>query len=529
MHSSNIRKSQNPVKLKQNNEDSANRDLYTHGFPLMALCIGLCLAVLLVALDNTILSAAIPRITDEFQSINSVGWYVSAYLLTTCAFQLNFGKLYTIFPMRPVFLFSVLVFEAGSAVCGAAPTSAVLILGRAIAGTGSAGIYSGALVMLAHSLFLVVGTSELTPIRHRSFNVHVWYSGSHRSSAGGGFTDHISWRWCFYINLPVGALSVVFIFVFVKPLAHMATSRSWRNTLFNDLDIPGSATLLPGVVALLLALQWGGTDYAWSNGRIITLFILSARKKGDIATVPPRIILHRSVLSGCVFSFLLGGSFYTMVYFLPLWFQTIKEVSATKSGIMCIPLLLSMVVLTLLTGITITCRGCYVPFFYISAILSSIGAGLLTTLTMETSPAKWISYQVIYGAGIGTGFQLAIVASQDVLSLEDVPVGTALVTFFLTLGGSIFTSVGENVFMNKLISSIAQVASEIDPLLVIHSGARDLRSSLPSGLLAFVQPIYSSALTMAWCVSTALSAASILGAIGIEWRKLKRPQMVGIA
>ncbi|KAE8385182.1 major facilitator superfamily transporter [Aspergillus alliaceus] len=436
--------------------------------------------------------------------------------------------------MRPVFLFSVLVFEAGSAVCGAAPTSAVLILGRAIAGAGSAGIYSGALVMLAHSV-PIEKTPTYTGLLMSMYGIAALIG----PLLGGGFTDHISWRWCFFINLPVGALSVVFIFVFVKPLAHMATSRSWKNTLFKDLDIPGSATLLPGVVALLLALQWGGTDYAWSNGRIITLFILSAvllisfaavqRKKGDIATVPPRIILHRSVLSGCVFSFLLGGSFYTMVYFLPLWFQTIKEVSATKSGIMCIPLLLSMVVLTLLTGITITCRGCYVPFFYISAILSSIGAGLLTTLTMETSPAKWISYQVIYGAGIGTGFQLAIVASQDVLSLEDVPVGTALVTFFLTLGGSIFTSVGENVFMNKLISSIAQVAPEIDPLLVIHSGARDLRSSLPPGLLAFVQPIYSSALTMAWCVSTALSAASILGAIGIEWRKLKRPQMVGIA
>ncbi|KAK2768840.1 MFS sugar transporter [Arachnomyces sp. PD_36] len=499
---------------------------YPTGLPLAIIISGLCLAVLLVALDNTIIATAIPKITDYFNALDDIGWYGSSYLLTTCAFPLVFGKLYTFFPVKWVFLGAIGIFEVGSAVCGAAPTSEALIVGRAIAGVGSAGIFSGALVIVAHSIPL-----EKRPIYNGVFGSMYGIASVAGPLMGGALTDHVSWRWCFYINLPIGAFTVLAILVFLKhPRQGKVGAANWKERL-NQFDPLGTLVFLPAIVCLLLALQWGGTKYEWNNARIIALFVVAGILliifvgiqiwKGENATVPPRIITQRSMLSGSIFIFFLGGSFFIIIYYLPIWFQAIKGVSATQSGIMSIPMVLSLVIFSILSGVGITVGGSYVPFFFASSIFGAIGVGLLTTFATDTHHSKWIGYQVIYGAGIGMGMQLAIIACQVVLTIDDIPVGTAVIMFSQTLGGALFVSVGQNVFTNELVSGLVKAAPGLDPSVVLAVGATNLKSAIPPEFLDGVQSAYNDALTNSWYVSTALSALSILAAFGMEWKSVK--------
>ncbi|KAJ8097204.1 major facilitator superfamily domain-containing protein [Lipomyces tetrasporus] len=531
--SNDIETTKTPDTVDEEKQDEEKQD-YPTGVPLLIIVIGLCLAVLLVALDNTIIATAIPKITDHFRALDDVGWYGSSYLLTTCAFQLIFGKFYTFFPVKWVFLIAIVVFEVGSAICGAAPTSNALIVGRAIAGLGSAGIFSGALVIIAYSVPL-----DKRPVYNGLFGSMYGIASVAGPLMGGAFTDHISWRWCFYINLPFGAVTIAAIVFFLQsPKQSFTGPTSWKERL-NQLDVVGTIVFVPAVVCLLLALQWGGTRYAWSNARIIALFVVFGVliiiflgvqiRKGDYATVPPRIVRQRSMAFSTAFAFLLGASFFIFVYYIPLWFQAIKGVSATKSGIMSIPMVLSLVVFSLLVGGAVTIFGYYVPMFYLSAVLSSVGAGLLTTFNTTTGHSKWIGYQVIYGAGIGAGMQMPLIAAQTVLNLDDVPVGTSLIVFAQTLGGALFVSVAQNVFSNRLVQGVIEAAPGLDPTLVSNTGATNLKTMIPPQYLSQVQIAYSQALTETWYVSVAMSALSIIGAVGMEWKSVKGKKLDALA
>lgn len=230
----------------------------------------------------------------------------------------------------------------------------------------------------------------------------------------------------------------------------------------------------------------------------------------------------RSMIFGPFFAFLLGGSYFIMVYFIPIWFQAIKQVSAMKSGIMCIPMILAVVIFSLLSGLMITLWGHYVPLFYISAICSAIGAGLLTTFLVGTESPQWIGYQVLYGTGIGIGFQLAVIACQVVLDTDDLPLGMALVVFFQSLGGAIFTSVGESVFINGLVNRLHDIAPTLDAAQLLNTGFTGLATIVPPNMLPRVQEAYNTSLTNTWFVSVALSSLSIIGALGMEYKRIRQ-------
>lgn len=499
---------------------------YPTGIKLTLITISLCFSVLLMALDNTIIATAIPKITDQFHSQADIGWYGSAYLLTTASFQLLFGKLYTYFSIKWVYLSAIAIFELGSLICGVAPSSTALILGRAIAGLGSSGIFSGALIIVAYSV----------PLAKRP--MYTGFVGAMYGIAsvagpllGGVFTDKATWRWCFFINLPIGAITIIAMIIFFKAPERAAVNNLSWNERIKEFDLQGTAVFLPAVISLLLALQWGGTKYEWSNWRIILLFVLFGVltslfiaiqfQKQERATIPPKMFAKRSMWSAAWFSFSLSSCFLLLVYYLPIWFQAVKGASAVKSGIMNLPMILTLVLVSVLSGITVTVIGYYAPFMILSSIALSIGVGLMTTFEPDTLHPKWIGYQVITGIGIGFGMQQPLIAVQTILDISEVPVGTSVIIFLQTLGGALFVSIGQNVFTNKLALDLAKYVPTLDPKIVLMTGATSIQKTIAKEYLPGVTLAYNNALTHAFLVAAVMAAVTIVGALAIEWKSVK--------
>lgn len=252
------------------------------------------------------------------------------------------------------------------------------------------------------------------------------------------------------INLPLGGATIAALVFLLHPPSQ-EKSVSLRQQILR-LDPLGSLVFLPGIVCLLLALQWGGSTYSWNSGRIVALFIITAVLaiafiaieiwQQENAMVPPRIFRKRTIFSGVLFALCVGGAMISLIYDIPLWFQAVKGVSAVHSGIDTLPMVLALVVGAIMSGSIITATGWYNPWMFASTALMSIGAGLITTWRIETGHAKWIGYQVIFGLGLGYGMQQASLAAQAILDRKDISTGISLMFFAQNLGGAIFISVG---------------------------------------------------------------------------------------
>ena len=287
----------------------------------------------------------------------------------------------------------------------------------------------------------------------------------------------------------------------------------------------------PGVVCLVLALQWGGSTYSWKDARIIVLLILCVIliiafifiqiHKQDNGTVPPRIVKNRSIAASIWFSFFNGGSMMILMYYLPIWFQAIKGVSAVKSGIMLLPLVLSTVLTGIISGVLVSKIGYYTPFFILCSILSPIGGGLISTFTPTTGHSKWIGYQVLFGFALGLGMQQPMNVIGTVLDRTDVSTGTAVIFFMRFLGAAIFVPVAENVFLTQLIKKLQNLPS-ISPDAVAKGGATALRQLVSGSDLGILLHDYNDALVDVFYLAIATSGITIFGSVLVEWKSLKK-------
>ncbi|OAA77138.1 Major facilitator superfamily domain, general substrate transporter [Akanthomyces lecanii RCEF 1005] len=492
-----MEKSPHRDNKNQPNDDADQELEYPKGLKLVLIFTALCLTNFLVALDQTIIATAIPTITSQFHSIEDIGWYGSAYLLTTCSFQLFFGKLYTLLSIKWTFVAAVLIFEVGSAICGTSPNSIALIVGRAIAGIGGSGVFSGALIIIAKSV----------PLAKRP-----------------AFTGILGAVW--------GVASVV------GPLLGGAFTTGGWAFVIQQFDPIGTVLFVASILCLLIALQWGGSKYPWSDGRVIallTVFGISSIawaftqwKMGENATVPLRIARQRSVAFSTFYIFTASAAFVIPIYYLPIWFQGIKGDSASQSGIHNLPLLLSVVVFAIAGGIGVTIVGYYTPFMVIGAIVMAIGAGLLLLFRVNIPISMWLGFQIVFGAGAGLGLELPNIAVQTVLPEKDVAIGTSLVVLARSLGGAIFISAAQNVFNEHIISGMRGRVPEIDYSVVLNSGATELQKTIKdvapgqANILSRVLNVYNDAIVQTCIVALALACVSILGAVGVEWRTVKK-------
>jgi len=295
-------------------DEAEDESKYLSGPKLIILSLGLCLVTFVIALDNTIIATAIPKITTVFNSLEDVAWYGSSYLLTTCSLQPSFGKVYTYFDVKWTYLGALVIFEVGSIICAAATSSAMFIIGRAVAGAGAAALFSGGMTIIGYSVAL-----RKRPIYIAALSSMFGIASVVGPILGGALTDRVSWRWCFWINLPFGAVSFAVVFFFFsnpkREYSHMSIKARIK-----EIDLVGATLLICAIVSLLLALQWGGQTYAWGNskvwgtllgfGLIISVFIGCQIWQKERATIPLRVFKQRTVLVSCVFSALLSMALY---------------------------------------------------------------------------------------------------------------------------------------------------------------------------------------------------------------------------
>lgn len=428
-----------------------------------------------------------------------------------------------------MYVIAIAIFEVGSLICGVAPNSPALIVGRAIAGVGSAGVFSGS--------YLIIATS--VPLSRRPMFAGL-IGGMYGISSvvgpllGGAFTDKVSWRWCFYINLPIGAVAVAVILFYFKPVPQPGAVDPASLTVREKIaqfDILGTICFLPGIICLLIALQWGGSTYPWSNGRIITLFVMFGVLllafigiqfwRPKYATISPQLLKKRSVWAAAVFAFFMGSAFFVVVYYLPIWFQAVKGVTAEQSGIRNIPVLLAVVIGTIFSGALVTKVGYYTPFMLASTVLTSIGAGLLTTFEVDTGHSEWIGYQVICGFGIGLGLQLPLIAIQNVLDMSEIPIATALIIFMQLFGAAIFVSVGNSVLTNKIIEYISQTVPGVDAVAAASSGATNIKNSVPPQYVQGVVQVYNDGLIQVFQIVLVMACLTSIGSVAMEWKSVK--------
>ncbi|KAI1076235.1 MFS general substrate transporter [Whalleya microplaca] len=484
------------------NEDAKPPQMSKWSFRL--LIISVTISTLLIAFNGTVLGTAIPSITSEFGTVDDVGWYSSAYLISNCVMVPLVGKLYKIFRLKLLFITFIAIFELGSLISALSRSSMMLIISRAISGIGGSGILNGGATILAATI----------PIAERSFLNGVILGCFAIGQAvgpliGGALTQALSWRWCFYINLPIGGF-VIFLFVVVVRLPIMTLSQKELPMLDKILaiDVVGFFTFGAACTMFLLGLQWGGTEYAWNSSMIIGLICAGVvtfgllggwfAYKGESALIPPRLLYNRINIMITITSFVQSGATITALYWLPVWFQAIRGANAFHSGVMILPLILSQLVSSVISGAVVQKTGYYLP---------------------EVILGNWY---IIVGVGRGLVLQLLVTAMQANVPQEDASIASAYAMFSQYLGGALFAGVAKTIFTSSVGAALRKFAPEIDPSLLIDSGVTEIAGVVPADQLKGALLAYNEAIDHVFYLQLAAACCAFVTGWGMGWRNLKK-------
>ncbi|KAJ5164155.1 uncharacterized protein N7500_005985 [Penicillium coprophilum] len=496
-----------------------------------AIMVALALAMFIAALDQTIMATAIPTIAAYFHSSAGYTWIGGAYLLSSAASACIWAKLSDIWGRKPILLLAVAWFFLSSILCAAATSMEMLIAGRALQGVAGGGLLQLVTIII----------SDLFSVRHRSLYLGLmevmWaFAGGVGPLLGGAFSQYVTWRWTYWINLPISGVTFVLLFFFLD--VHNPQTKIMDGV--RAIDWFGSVSVLGLTLMLLLGLDFGGETFAWSSPQVICLivfgslcsllFIYSEKKLAKYPLMPMDIFARSSNIATLLVAFAHGFVFIAGEYYIPLYLQSVHGSSPMGSGVLILPLVVMEACSGMIAGAIIHRTGRYLELVWIGLVLMTIGNGLYINLGVGSSVGEIVGYQIISGLGAGFLFQTPIIAIQAMVSQEDTATATATIGFIRNMATAASIVIGGVVFQNSMGQKQSSLlASGMSDSMAAQMSGDSAAASIesikfitdPAQLLA-VREAFAWSLRNMWILYTCMSAVGVFFSVFILKTKLNK-------
>ncbi|KAJ5274001.1 hypothetical protein N7478_009126 [Penicillium angulare] len=500
--------------------NDVNPTPFKPSFRIYAIVFGLGIANLLAALENTVLTIAAPVIFTDLQLGDNFIWVTNAFFLSSTAMQPLFGQFCNVFGRRYVMLTAVGIFVLGSGICGGASTGAMLIGGRAVQGVGSGGI------IMVSSIVI----SDLVPLRERGNFSAILMSIFGVGSAlgpfvGGVIVSSTSWRWVFYINLPIGGVAFGLLFIFLR-VKYNKEMTLWEK--LKKIDLIGNGILIASTVSILYALSYAGTRYPWRSWHTLVplligflgLFIFAWVQNTSICPeplMPMRFFRTPTSIILAINTFFYSALLYWSIFFLPVLFQSVKLYSPKRAGVALLPISLLGIPGSIVGAVALTRWGRYKPLHIFAFALQTLGLGLFTLLNEKTTVAEWAVFECILSFGGGMIFTSLLPAFQAFIHERDLAACTAA-WYFIRLFGNIWGVAIPAAIFNQRIDSLLAKGAISDPQvskIISAGGAYQAASAsfvhqFPESLQSEIRTLYSQAIQRVFQVSIAFSGVAFL-------------------